>query len=1024
MAPPPKYDDSVSEDLDAPETNPSQGTSTISLPAEVPLLPIRNRVLLPGGLLRLTIGRPKSVRLVESLWDSTNRTFKKGAMVAVFGVVVAGEDEGGAVVGKAAAATQDEAEVEKDKTDSSLTRFKLAGADKKTSSPNETWVYEMGCIARVLQLSRVTGKDATGGTAAGGTQFSMLVEGVTRARAMQIMREEPFFVVKVTYPQPKLSPSSNTEIQALAINIKRTSREFLELLKKRSAALGTKTKEVLESVDRASPELLADVLTSANGDISMREKQQVLGELLVTKRLRKALELLNRQIEILQMSEKIQNQVEGKLKNSQREYYLRQQQKAINEELNQLNGKSNAGGGGAGGAAEEVDEITQLENNLKNSALPQEARVAAEREMSRLKNMQPSSPEYTVIRTYLEWVSDLPWNKTTKDNLDVSHAQNQLDDDHFGLEKVKKRMIEFLAVRSLKRDTKGPILCLVGPPGVGKTSLGKSVATALGRHFRRLALGGVRDEAEIRGHRRTYIGALPGNIIQAMKKAGSNNPVILLDEIDKLGRDARGDPGSALLEVLDPEQNGTFTDHYMNVPFDLSKVLFIATANDVSTIPGPLLDRMELIEVPGYSMHEKVQIAMRHLITKQMERHGITEEHVHFSEDSVQQLLEGYTREAGVRQLDREIAALCRFVAVRVAEARDRYRAHEQSEKEHALSPPDDDGQEVPSSRPSAAAVAGGPGATAAKVEMEEDDKTENEQLPLQLKDFEPYKMTRELVKQILGPVRYENEVASRVSVPGVATGMAWTQVGGEILFVEVSLAKGSGRIQVTGRLGETMQESVKTALSYVRANAVELGLNSHHREQFGDDIEKALRHADLHVHFPQGATPKDGPSAGVAITAALVSALSGLCVRNDTACTGEVTLRGLVLPVGGIKEKLLAAHRAGIKRVVIPARNEKDTLELPESVRNELQIFFASTILEAMGHLFDPEVKSQPPAWRLRVQSLLKEESKKSRMGVRSGQQQHDDMEHAADDEDRAPTGGNPLGFKDMSGEILRSLL
>ena len=911
-------------------------------------------------------------------------------MVAVHGIVVAGGDEGG----KGTTTAEEDQDAEKDRTDSSLNRFRLS---TKKDATDVTWVYEMGCIAKVVQLARVAPKDGSG------TQFSMLVEGVARCKASSIVREEPYFLVKMQYPQTKLPPNSSTEIAALALNVKRTSKELLDLLKKRNAALGTKTKEVLETVDRAPPELLADVLTSANMDATMREKQQVLGELFLSKRLRKALELLNRQVEVLQMSEKIQAQVEGKLKNSQREYYLRQQQKAINDELNSLNGRS--------GGGDEQDEVAQLENTLKNQVLPPEARTAADRELGRLRNMQPSSPEYTVVRTYLEWLADLPWNKTTKDNLDVVHAQKQLDDDHFGLDRVKKRMIEFLAVRSLKKDTKGPILCLVGPPGVGKTSLGRSVAQALGRHFRRLALGGVRDEAEVRGHRRTYIGALPGNIIQAMKKAGSNNPVILLDEIDKLGRDVRGDPGSALLEVLDPEQNGTFTDHYMNVPFDLSKVLFIATANDVSTIPAPLLDRMELIEVPGYAMHEKVQIAMRHLIPKQMERHGITEEHIQFSEEAVSQILEGYTREAGVRQLDREIAACCRYVAVKVAEARDRFRAHDQADKERSLSPPDDDGEEHPPIRPpevQQTKPSGGDEKSSVTYETQDGDKAAQEG-PLQLMGFETFKLNRDVIKQILGPMKFENEVAQRTAVPGVATGMAWTQVGGEILFIEVSLAKGNGRIQITGRLGETMQESVKTALSYVRANAVELGLNTH-RDLFGEDIERALRHADLHVHFPQGAVPKDGPSAGVAITAALVSALSGLCVRNDTACTGEVTLRGLVLPVGGIKEKVLAAHRAGIKRVVLPARNEKDTLEIPPSVRDELQICYAGTILEAMGYLFDADVKPQPPAWRLRVQQLLKEEARKGNTSLRN----------PIDDEERVT--GTTVGLKDFSGDVLLS--
>ena len=915
---------------------------------------------------------------MDSLWDASQRTFKRGAMIAICGVVVAGNDEGGG--GKQ----------EDDETQPAANEaLKVSDKDpamKRLALMGGTVVYEIGTAAKVLQLSRVQGKDKDSPST-----WSMLVEGVARVRCVGLKQDEPYYVAKVEWPATITKPPEEAEVRALALNIKATSKNLFEQLRKRtSGAIGSRMKEVLETVDRASPEHLADVLTSSNGDASMREKQAVLGELSLPARLRKALELVNRQVEVLQISEKIQSQVEGKLKNSQREYYLRQQLKAITDELNQLNG----GKDGEGGA---VDEIAQLENALKAAQLPPEARQAADREMTRLKGMQPNQPEYSVVRTYLEWMSDLPWGKSTTDNLDVSNAQKQLDDDHFGLDKVKKRMVEFLAVRSLKKDSHGPILCLVGPPGVGKTSLGRSIATALGRKFRRLALGGVRDEAEIRGHRRTYIGALPGNIIQAMKKAGSDNPVILLDEIDKLGKDVRGDPGAALLEVLDPEQNGTFTDHYLNVPFDLSKVMFIATANDVSTIPAPLLDRMELIEVPGYAMHEKVQIALRHLVGKQMERHGITEEHLKFTEESIVAILEGYTREAGVRQLDREVAAVCRGVAVRVAEARDRFLAANKEdvvvgEGEAAAAAAAGPGAGAgaagaaaggaPAAVPAGAVAVGGAATPAAAAAAAAAPPAPPR--PLQLLGFDPVVLTKDNVKDFLGPHRFENEVANRVSVPGVATGMAWTQVGGAILFIEVSLSRGSGRIQITGRLGETMQESVKTALSYVRAHAVELGLNTH-RDRFGEDIERALRHADLHVHFPEGATPKDGPSAGVAITAALVSALSGQCVRSDTACTGEVTLRGLVLPVGGIKEKVLAAHRAGIRRVVLPARNAKDTVEIPKAVREDLQIIFVSNITEAMAELFDPDVKGGPPAWRVRLHQIMEEEARRG-SGVGAG--------------------------------------
>jgi endopeptidase La len=1047
-------------DENMPQLTRAQPTTELSRIKELGLLPIRRRVLLPGGLLRLTIGRPKSVRLVDSLWDSTNRTFKKGAMIAITGVVVAGNDEGGG--GKQeeeeAVPTANEA-LKISPKDPSLKRLTLSGG---------TVVYEIGTAAKILQLSRVQGKEKDSPTT-----WSMLVEGIARVRCLGLKVEEPFYVSKIEWPATIMKPGEDAECRALAMNVKSTSKNLLETLRKRtSGAIGSRMKEVLETVDKATPEHLADVLTSSNGDATMREKQAVLGELNLAARLRKALELVNRQVEVLQLSEKIQSQVEGKLKNSQREYYLRQQLKAINDELNSMgSGGAGAGKDGEGG----VDEIAQLENTLKAATLPQEARVAADREMSRLKNMQPNQPEYTVVRTYLEWMSELPWGKSTVDNLDVNNAQKQLDDDHFGLDKVKKRMVEFLAVRSLKRDSHGPILCLVGPPGVGKTSLGRSIATALGRKFRRLALGGVRDEAEIRGHRRTYIGALPGNIIQSLKKAGSDNPVILLDEIDKLGRDIRGDPGSALLEVLDPEQNSTFTDHYLNVPFDLSKILFIATANDVSTIPPPLLDRMELIEVPGYSLHEKVQIALRHLVPKQMERHGITEEHLKFTDEGIITILEGYTREAGVRQLDREIAGVCRGVAVKVAEARDRYLVNAAQEEDNvevpeAIQNPNrttatnhsvkGNTNTLPNNNTATTApAASGTGTTtntnsnaspgqsnvaangtaAATTSSSSSNSTDpnaqpKEKIPpkpLLLLGFEPVILTKDNVKDFLGPHRFENEVASRTAVPGVATGMAWTQVGGAILFIEVSLSRGTGRIQITGRLGETMKESVAYALSYVRAHAVELGLNTH-RDQFGEDIDRALRHADIHVHFPEGATPKDGPSAGVAITAALVSALSGHCVRSDTACTGEVTLRGLVLPVGGVKEKVMAAHRAGIKRVVIPTRNEKDTLEIPKAVRDELQIILVSNIPEAMGALFDPDVKFNPPAWRIRLQQIMDEERKRSSSGhfgsknSRNGNGRRLNNNSSNDgtssgDEDEAESATTSTG-EDFSGPVLVS--
>jgi ATP-dependent Lon protease len=517
--------------------------------------------------------------------------------------------------------------------------------------------------------------------------------------------------------------------------------------------------------------------------------------------------------------------------------------------------------------------------------------------------MQPSQAEYTVARTYLEWLADLPWDKSSEDNLDLDNAKQQLDDDHYGLEKIKKRIIEYLAVRKLKDDMKGPILCFVGPPGVGKTSLGRSIADSLERNFHRVSLGGVRDEAEIRGHRRTYIGALPGRIIQGLKKAGSNNPVFLLDEIDKLGHDFRGDPSSALLEVLDPEQNNTFSDHYLDTPFDLSKVLFIATANQLDTIPAPLRDRMEVIEVPGYTFDEKSAIATQHLIPKQIKEHGITDEHIEITPEAVLKIAIAYTREAGVRNLEREIAATCRDVAVKVA-------GHKEEEG-----------------------------------------------------DFPKVVIDEEALHDVLGPEKFYNETAERTAVPGVATGLAWTAAGGDLLFIEATRMGGKGSLILTGQLGDVMKESAQAALSWMRAKATELGL--------AEDLDSHfLDKTDMHIHFPAGAIPKDGPSAGITITTALISLFTGRNVRSDTAMTGEVTLRGLVLPVGGIKEKVLAAHRGGIKRVVMPARNQKDLVDIPQNVKDEMEFIFAKemdtvldNVLEGGNPAKDNEVATQAAA-------------------------------------------------------------
>jgi ATP-dependent Lon protease len=540
--------------------------------------------------------------------------------------------------------------------------------------------------------------------------------------------------------------------------------------------------------------------------------------------------------------------------------------------------------------ADDDDALDELKKRLDAAGLSEEAGKVATKELKRLHTIQPSSPEYTVARTYLEWLADLPWSTDSQDNLNIPHARGVLDERHTGLEKIKKRVLEYLAVRKLKSDMRGPILCLVGPPGVGKTSLGQAIADALSRQFVRISLGGVRDEAEIRGHRRTYIGALPGKIIQSLKKAETRNPVFMLDEVDKLGRDWRGDPTSALLEVLDPEQNGTFVDHYLDVQFDLSHVLFIATANVTDTIPAPLLDRMDVLELPGYTHEEKLAIARDHLVPKQLGEHGIGTDHLTFGEDVVDVVINRYTREAGVRNLERRVGDICRAVAVQVAE--------------NGL-----------------------------------------EHIEVQTKDIEKY----------LGPTRFERETAEEHEVPGVATGLAWNAAGGDILFIEVSRMPGKGELRITGQLGDVMKESCEIARSFVRAHGTDYGLQP-------DVFERS----DIHIHVPAGATPKDGPSAGVTMFTALVSLLTGIPVRHDVAMTGEITLRGRVLPVGGIKDKVLAAQRGRIAKVILPEKNRKDLPDIPESVRESIEIVFVETMDEVLAHaLLDPDSVTEPVHFR-----------------------------------------------------------
>jgi ATP-dependent Lon protease len=769
-----------------------------NLPNELPILPLRNSVFFPGAVMPLTIGRTKTIRLIE---EATKEK-------SLLGII-----------------TQQAPEID---------------------DPASDDLYLVGTAARIIKLARA-GKDG----------FNIVVEGICRFKVEEFNQTDPFFTAKIT---PLVDEgASDVEVDALSLNLRNTAREVIDLLPE----IPVMAKQLLDSI--TAPGHLADLIT-ANIDATIEEKQDVLEAVVLKKRLVKVLELLNRQFEVLKLSNKINTQVKGEMSKTQREYYLRQQLKAIKEEL--------------GDKDDEENGLEELKKRLKDANLPEEPEKAAKREIKRMSNMQPSQAEYTVARTYLDWLADLPWGKSTKDNLDLDNAKKALDSDHYGLERIKKRIIEYLAVRKLKDDMKGPILCFLGPPGVGKTSLGRSISNALGRKFHRVSLGGVRDEAEIRGHRRTYIGALPGRIVQGMKKAGSNNPVFLLDEIDKLGHDFRGDPSSALLEVLDPEQNSTFSDHYLDVPFDLSKVLFIATANETETIPAALKDRMEVIELPGYTFEEKLNIAKQHLVPKQILAHGITTEHIEIPDEVILLLAHGYTREAGVRNLEREIASVCRYVAVLVAK-------------------------------------------------WAQENGT---------KPFPKILVDRERVAKILGQERFYNETLERTSIPGIATGLAWTAAGGDLLFIEATRMGGKGSLILTGKLGEVMKESAQTALSWVRSRATDLSLAASNSEHF-------LEKTDVHIHFPAGAIPKDGPSAGVTIITALVSLLTGRRAKPNVAMTGEVTLRGLVLPVGGIKEKVLAAHRAGVKQVILPLRNKKDLDDIPQNVKEDIKFVFAKNV-------------------------------------------------------------------------------
>ena len=727
----------------------------------------------------------------------------------------------------------------------------VASKDPENEAPGPGDLYGVGVAGTVARMMKVP--DGT---------LRILVQGSERIRILDYVTEEPYLVARIEAMPDVLEQS--TELEALTRNVQSTFSEIIEAI----PYLPEELQLAVANLD--DPSALSHLISGALR-ISTEEKQELLEAVDVTRRLRRLSEILARELEVVQLGSKIQSQVESEIDKGQREYFLRQQLKAIQEEL--------------GEGDEQQAEVNELRQRLEEAGLPEEAKQQAERELGRLEKLPPIAAEYGVIRTYLEWLVDLPWSKETEDNLDIGHAREVLDDDHYDLEEVKDRILEYLAVRKLNPESPGPILCFVGPPGVGKTSLGRSIARALGREFERISVGGVRDEAEIRGHRRTYIGALPGTIIRALRDAGTRNPVFMIDELDKMGADFRGDPSSAMLEVLDPAQNSTFRDHYLDLPFDLSDVMFIATANILDPVPPALQDRMEVINLAGYTVDEKLHIAKRYLVPRQLEANGLKASQIEIADPALTAIIDEYTREAGVRNLERQIGTICRKVARQIAE-----------------------------------------GKADGKV-----------------------KISAKRARELLGKRRFFAEQRRRTKDPGVATGLAWTPVGGEVLFVEANAVPGSGQLTITGQLGDVMRESAQAALSLVRGHA---------KEVTPDLPDDWFANHDIHVHVPAGAVPKDGPSAGIAMAIALASMVSSRPVRNDVAMTGEVTLTGQVLPIGGLKEKSLAAQRAGIKQVIVPDRNPGDVEEIPERERAGLDFVYVDDIKDALDVALEPDGK------------------------------------------------------------------